>query len=51
MALYVAGEINAISLDTPTFLEMSLILLVLDLLLLSASRATFRREEILTRWK
>jgi ABC-2 type transport system permease protein len=50
-ALYVAGEIQAITLDTPTLLEVSLALLILVAVLFSVSRRTFRREEILTRWK
>lgn len=50
-ALYVAGEINFISLDATTLLIISAILLVIDAILFFISRSTFRREEILTKWK
>jgi ABC-2 type transport system permease protein len=50
--LYVAGELNIVSLgSTNNLLIISGILLVVDLLLLYVVRATFRREEILTKWK
>lgn len=50
-ALYVAGEVNLITLDTPTLLEIAAVLAVVDLALFFLSRATFQREEILTGWK
>jgi ABC-2 type transport system permease protein len=50
-ALYVAGEIHLLTLDTPTLLEISAVLAALDLLLFFVSRATFHREAILTKWK
>lgn len=50
-ALYVAGELKVITLDTPTLLEIAAVLAVIDLALFFLSRATFRREEILTGWK
>ena len=50
--LYGAGELNLISLgDTSNLLIIVAALLVVDVLLFFVSRATFRREEILTKWK
>ena len=50
--IYVGGELNLIPLgDTSNLLIIGAILLVVDLLLLYVARATFRREEILTKWK
>ncbi|MDA4128166.1 MAG: hypothetical protein OK422_01675 [Thaumarchaeota archaeon] len=50
--IYVGGELNIVSLgDTSNLLIISGILLLADLLLLYVARATFRREEILTKWK
>ena len=50
--IYVAGELDLIPLgDTTNLLIISGILLVVDPLLLYVARATFRREEILTKWK
>jgi ABC-2 type transport system permease protein len=49
--LYVLGETKLVTLESTTNLEISLVLLVADLLLLWLSRAIFQREEILTRWK
>jgi ABC-2 type transport system permease protein len=50
--LYVAGELDIIDLgSTTTFLIIVAILIVVDILLFFISRATFRREEILTKWK
>jgi hypothetical protein len=50
--IYVGGELNLIQLgDTNTLLIIAGILFAADLLLLYAARATFRREEILTKWK
>ena len=50
-ALYVLGEINVVVLNANTLLIISAILLLVDALLFFVSRATFRREEILTKWK
>ena len=50
-ALYVLGEIQIVTLDAPTLLVISAILALVDFLLFFVSRATFRREEILTKWK
>lgn len=50
--IYVAGELNLIPLgDTNILLAIAGILLLVDVLLLYVARATFRREEILTKWK
>ena len=50
--LYVSGELNLINLgDTGNLLIIAGALLVVDVLLFFVSRVTFRREEILTRWK
>ena len=50
--VYVGGEIGIVPLgNTGILLIIAVILLVIDLLLLYVARATFRREEILTKWK
>ncbi len=49
--IYLASEIQVISLDTNSLLYISLALAVADLVLFFLSRATFRREEILTKWR
>ncbi len=50
--LYVSGELDLINLgDASNLLIIAAALLVVDVLLFFVSRATFRREEILTRWK
>jgi ABC-type Na+ efflux pump permease subunit len=50
--IYVAGELDIIDLgSTTTFLAILATVLVVDVLLFFVSRATFRREEILTKWK
>jgi ABC-type Na+ efflux pump permease subunit len=49
--IYVAGEIGLISLETNNLLIISAILVVIDVILFYVSTATFRREEILTKWK
>ncbi len=50
--VYVGGELNLIQLGiSSNLLIISGILLAVDLLLLYVARATFRREEILTKWK
>jgi ABC-2 type transport system permease protein len=50
-AIYLLSEIRLISIDTTSLLIISAILLVVDVALFYLSRATFRREEILTKWK
>lgn len=50
--VYVGGEIGIVPLgNTGVLLIIAGILLAVDLLLLYVARATFRREEILTKWK
>jgi ABC-2 type transport system permease protein len=51
LAIYLASEIGVITLSTNNLLIISGILLVLDVILFFVSTATFRREEILTKWK
>jgi ABC-2 type transport system permease protein len=50
-ALYVLGEINVIPLNANNLLIISAILLLVNVLLFFVSRSTFRREEILPKWK
>jgi ABC-type Na+ efflux pump permease subunit len=51
-AMYVAGELNLLQLgSTITLLIIAAILFIVDLLLLYVAKATFQREEILTKWK
>ena len=51
-AMYVAGELNLIQLGNPSdLLIIAGILLLVDALLLYVAKATFQREEILTKWK
>ena len=50
-ALYVLTEIGAVTLDVPGLLLVAAVLVVLVVLLGYAARATFNREEILTRWR
>jgi ABC-2 type transport system permease protein len=51
MGIYLAGEIGLISLDTNNLLIIGVILAAIALVLFRVSTATFRREEILTKWK
>jgi ABC-2 type transport system permease protein len=51
VAIYVAGEIGIINLNTTNLLFISAAILVIDVLLFFLSRGTFQREEILTKWK
>ncbi len=51
-AMYVAGELGIVNLgDTNTLLAITGAILVVDVLFFYITKATFRREEILTRWK
>jgi ABC-2 type transport system permease protein len=50
VAVYVLAEIGTITLDLATLGVLTGILAVVDVALALASRATFQREEILTRW-
>ncbi len=49
-AVYVMTEIGVFSLDAAALGILADVLAVIDVWLLFASRATFRREEILTSW-
>jgi ABC-2 type transport system permease protein len=49
--LYVLAETDFMSLDVTSLLVISAVLLGLDALLFFLNRVTFRREEILTKWK
>jgi ABC-type Na+ efflux pump permease subunit len=49
--VYVLGEINVVPLTVPYLLVLSAIILVVDIGLFSLAVSTFRREEILTKWK
>jgi ABC-type Na+ efflux pump permease subunit len=52
IGLYVCGELDLINLgEASNLLIIAAALLVVDVLLFFVSRATFRREEILTKWK
>jgi ABC-2 type transport system permease protein len=50
-ALYVLGEINVVSLTADNLLIIAAVLFLVDVILFFISRSTFRREEILTKWK
>jgi ABC-2 type transport system permease protein len=49
--IYVAGEIGLVSLTTDNLLLVAAVLTAIDLVLFYLSTVTFRREEILTKWK
>ena len=49
--LYVLGEARFVLLDVNNLLMISAVLLFVDAILFFVSRSTFRREEILTKWK
>jgi ABC-type Na+ efflux pump permease subunit len=49
--IYVFAEINAFPITVPYLLILAAIILVVDAGLFSLAVATFRRDEILTRWK
>jgi ABC-type Na+ efflux pump permease subunit len=51
VVIYIAGETGIINLNTTNLLLVSVGILVIDVLLFFLSRATFHREEILTKWK
>ena len=50
-ATYVGSEIGLVTFDGPTLAAIAGVLLIVDAALFSASRATFQREQILTRWR
>jgi ABC-2 type transport system permease protein len=49
--IYVLGEINAFPLTVLYLLILAAVLLAVDVGLFYVATATFKREEILTRWK
>jgi len=49
--IYITTEVGIVSLDVPGMLTLGGILLILVAILFVLARATFNREEILTRWK
>ncbi len=49
--IFIAGSTGAIALNVENLLMLSGLLLTVDIVLFYLSRATFKREEILTRWK
>lgn len=49
--VYVLSEINVLPLTSTNLLWMAAALLVLDVIIFYMVRATFQREEILTKWK
>ena len=49
--IYLLGEINVYPLTIPYLLIISVIILVADVGLFSLAVSTFRRDEILTKWK
>lgn len=52
VGIYVSGELNIVNLGvTNNLLIITAILFVIDVILIYLTRATFRREEILTKWK
>lgn len=51
LAIYIVSEIGAITLDTTNILIIAEILLAIDFAVFFISTVTFRREEILTKWK
>ena len=51
MGVFLAGVEGIISLDIDTLLIISVVVLLFDLLLFFVSKSTFKREEILTKWK
>jgi ABC-2 type transport system permease protein len=50
LAIYVASEVGAISLNTKTLLIISGAILIADIILFFLSTKIFQREEILTKW-
>jgi len=49
--IYVLGEANVLPLTVPYLLILAVIILVADIGLFSLAVSTFRRDEILTKWK
>jgi ABC-type Na+ efflux pump permease subunit len=51
LAIFILGETNPLYVDVYHLLIISGILSIADIILASLSKATFQREEILTKWK
>jgi ABC-2 type transport system permease protein len=51
VAIYIAGEIGVLILNTTNLLLISAFIIAMDVLLFYVSRGMFKREEILTKWK
>jgi ABC-2 type transport system permease protein len=51
MIIYLASEIQLITLNSETLLIIAVLLALVEIGLFKLSSATFRREEILTKWK
>jgi len=52
VGIYAAGQLKLVSLgDTDTLLTIAGALVLIDIIFFFLARATFRREEILTKWK
>jgi ABC-2 type transport system permease protein len=51
LAIYLASEIGLITIDIPTLLLISAVILAVDVGLFFVSTKSFSREEILTKWK
>lgn len=51
VGIFAAAETKFLSLDTNSLLTISALILTVDVILFFLSKASFRREEILTKWK
>jgi len=50
-AVYVLSEINVLTLNTNSMFIMAAVLVVIDVIIFYLVKTTFKREEILTKWK
>ncbi len=50
-AVYFVSELKILTLTTNNMLIMAAVMVVIDAIVFYLVRATFRREEILTKWK
>jgi len=50
-AVYVLSEIQVLTLTTSHLLIMAAVLAVVDAIVFTLVKATFKRDEILTKWK
>jgi len=51
IGIYLASELNLITLDSTTLLIIAGVIAVIDVLLFTVSTSVFQREQILTKWK